>query len=172
MAVSIPQLWSLLMIIGHRPALLAILSIALLPPIVFAQPQAATAARATGPFDVKVTQQQDNTDPAIARHVIDKQFHGDLEAISKGEMLSTGGTQGTGGYVAIEIVTGKLNGRSGSFALQHTGSMIDNAFTLIVTVVPGSGTGQLAGIAGKMNINIAPGGKHSYDFDYTLPPVK
>ena len=50
--------------------------------------------------------------------------------------------------------------------------MIDNAFTLIVTVVPGSGTGQLAGIAGKMNIIIAPGGKHSYDFDYTLPQTK
>jgi len=129
-------------------------------------------ARATGPFDVKVTPQQDNTDPAIARHVLDKQFHGNLEATSKGEMLSTGGSQGTGGYVAIEIVTGKLNGRTGTFALQHTGSMIDNAFTLIVTVVPGSGTGQLAGIAGKMNIIIAPGGKHSYDFDYTLPQTK
>ena len=129
-------------------------------------------ARAAGPFDVKVTPQPDSTDPAIARHVIDKQFHGDLEATSKGEMLSTGGAQGTGGYVAIEIVTGKLGGRTGTFALQHTGSMIDNAFTLIVTVVPGSGTGQLAGLSGKMNITIAPGGKHSYDFDYTLPATK
>jgi Protein of unknown function (DUF3224) len=160
------------MIIRRRSAALAVLAIALSSIAVFARTQAATTARATGPFDVKVTQQQDDVDPAIARHVIDKQFHGDLEATSKGEMLSTGGTQGTGGYVAIEIVTGKLNGRTGSFALQHTGSMVDNAFTLIVTVVPGSGTGQLAGIAGKMNIIIAPGGKHSYDFDYTLPPAK
>jgi hypothetical protein len=128
--------------------------------------------RATGTFDVKVTQQEDNTDPLIARHVIDKQFHGDLEAASKGEMLSTGGAKGTGGYVAIEIITGKLGERTGSFALQHTGSMIDNSFTLTVTVVPGSGTGQLAGLAGKMNIIIAPGGKHSYDFEYTLPETK
>src|SRR5262245_59168318 len=129
------------MMIGRRSAALTVLSIALAPAAVFAQTQAATAARATGQFDVKVTQHKDNTDPAIARHLIDKQFHANLEATSKGEMLSTGGTQGTGGYVAIEIVTGKLNGRTGSFALQHTGSMIDNAFTLIVTVVPGSGTG-------------------------------
>jgi hypothetical protein len=160
------------MMIRRRSAALAVLAIALSSIAVFAQTQAATTARATGSFDVKVTQQQDDIDPAIARHVIDKQFHGDLEATSRGEMLSTGATQGTGGYVAIEIVTGKLNGRTGSFALQHTGSMVDNAFTLIVTVVPGSGTGQLAGVAGKMNIIIAPGGKHSYDFDYTLPPPK
>ena len=154
------------------PAALAVLSIVLFPVAVFAQSQAATTARAVGPFDVKITPQEDNTDPAIARHILDKQFHGDLEATSKGEMLSTGGAQGTGGYVAIEIVTGKLNGRSGSFALQHTGTMVDNAFTLDVSVVPGSGTAQLAGIAGKMKIIIAPGGKHSYDFDYTLPASK
>jgi hypothetical protein len=129
-------------------------------------------ARATGPFDVKVTPQDDKTDPAIARHILDKQFHGDLEATSKGEMLSTGGAKGTGGYVAIEIVTGKLGGRTGTFALQHTGSMIDNAFTLVITVVPGSGTEELAGLTGKMNIIIAPGGKHSYDFDYALPAAK
>jgi len=128
--------------------------------------------RATGTFDVKVTQQEDTTDPLIARHVLDKQFHGALEASSKGEMLSTGGAKGTGGYVAIEVITGKLGERTGSFALQHTGSMIDNSFTLTVTVVPGSGTGQLAGLTGKMNIIIAPGGKHSYDFEYTVPETK
>jgi hypothetical protein len=134
--------------------------------------EAAMTARATGPFDVKVTPQEDKTDPAIGRHVLDKQFHGDLEATSKGEMLSTGGAKGTGGYVAIEIVTGTLGGRTGTFALQHSGSMIDNAFTLIITVVPGSATGQLAGLTGKMNITIAPGGKHTYDFDYALPAAK
>jgi hypothetical protein len=131
--------------------------------------EAAATARAAGPFDVKVTQQEDKTDPLIGRYIFDKQFHGDLEATSKGEMLSSGGTKGTGGYVAIEIVTGKLGGRAGTFALQHTGSMIDNAFTLVVTVVPGSGTGELTGLTGKMNILIAAGGKHSYDFEYTLP---
>jgi hypothetical protein len=129
-------------------------------------------SRATGAFDVKVTPQEDKTDPAIARMVLDKQFHGDLEATSKGEMLAAGGAKGTGGYVAIEIVTGKLGGHTGTFALQHSGSMIDNAFTLIITVVPGSGTGELTGLTGKMNITIAPGGKHSYDFDYTLPAAK
>ena len=132
----------------------------------------ATMSRATGGFDVKVTPQEDKTDPAIARMVLDKQFHGDLEATSKGEMLAAGGAKGTGGYVAIEIVTGKLGGHTGTFALQHSGSMIDNAFTLIITVVPGSGTGELTGLTGKMNITIAPGGKHSYDFDYTLPAAK
>lgn len=166
------------MTFSHRLPAIVVLCAALLSVSTRAQTQpdvprqAATTARAAGPFDVKVTPQPDNTDPAIARHILDKQFHGDLEATSKGEMLSTGGTQGTGGYVAIEIVTGKLGGRTGTFALQHTGSMIDNAFTITITVVPGSGTGQLAGLAGKMNITIAPGGKHSYDFDYTLPATK
>jgi hypothetical protein len=123
----------------------------------------------TGPFDVKVTPQQGTSDPGISRLTIDKQFHGELDATSKGEMLANGGTQGTGGYVAMEVVTGKLGGRTGSFALQHSGTMIDNSFTLTIVVVPGSGTGQLAGLAGKMNILIAAGGKHSYDFEYTLP---
>jgi hypothetical protein len=160
------------MIARLRPALGIALCAALLSLPVYAQTHPAAASRATGSFDVKITQQDDKTDPAIARYVFDKQFHGDLEATSKGEMLSTGGAKGTGGYVAIEIVTGKLNGHAGSFAFQHTGSMIDNAFTLIVTVVPGSGTGELAGITGKMNIIIAPGGKHSYEFDYMLPAAK
>ena len=164
------------MMLRRHPVALAVLSIALTSVAVSAevQPtaQSATTGRATGSFDVKITQQQDNTDPAIARHVIDKQFHGSLEGTSKGEMLSTGGSKGTGGYVAIEIVTGTLNGRTGSFALQHIGSMVDNSFSITVEVVPGSGTGQLAGIAGKMDIHIAPDGKHTYDFEYTLPAQK
>ncbi|MDE1178540.1 MAG: DUF3224 domain-containing protein [Edaphobacter sp.] len=125
--------------------------------------------RANGPFDVKMIPQEDKTDPGIARHLLDKQFHGDLDATSKGEMLSSGGSNGTGGYVAIEVVTGNLAGRAGSFALQHSGTMKPGSFTLTIVVVPGSGTGQLAGIDGKMNISIAPGGKHSYDFEYSLP---
>jgi hypothetical protein len=122
----------------------------------------------TGPFDVKVTPQADTTVTGLSRLALDKQFHGDLEATSKGEMLASGGTQGTGGYVAMEIVTGKLAGHTGSFALQHSGTMINNSFTLSIVVVPGSGTGELAGIDGKMNIVIT-GGKHTYEFDYTLP---
>ena len=125
-------------------------------------------SRATGPFDVKVTPAGESS-PGIARLTLDKQFHGKLEAASKGEMLAGGGTKGTGGYVAMEVVTGTLDGRTGSFALQHSGTMMNNNFTLIIVVVPGSGTGELAGIDGKMNILIAADGKHSYDFEYTLP---
>jgi hypothetical protein len=158
------------MILNLRPALGVVLCAALssLP----AHTQQTPAQRATGPFDIQVSQQEDRTDPAITRYLFDKQFHGDLEATSKGEMLATGSSKGTGSYVAMEIVTGKLRGRTGTFALQHSGTMVDNAFTLIVTVVPGSGTGELAGLAGKINIIIAPGGKHSYDFEYTLPTAK
>jgi len=126
-------------------------------------------ARATGSFDVKVTPAAEST-PGIQRLTLEKQFHGALEAASKGEMLASGGAQGTGGYVAMEIVTGKLAGRSGSFALQHSGTMVNNGnYKLTVIVVPGSGTDELAGLDGTMQILIEPGGKHSYDFNYTLP---
>lgn len=126
---------------------------------------------ATGTFDVKVTPQTDDKgDPALGRMTIDKQFHGDLEGTSKGQML-TGMTEvkGSAGYVAIEKVTGTLKGRSGSFILQHTGIMNRNVPQLTITVVPDSGTGQLAGLTGKLTINIAADGKHSYEFEYTLP---
>jgi hypothetical protein len=109
---------------------------------------------------------------AIGRFALDKQFHGDLEGTSKGEMLGAGNpATGTAGYVAIEQATGALNGRHGSFALQHFGTMEDNKFDLLVKVVPGSGTGELTGIAGTMSIAIA-NGKHSWKFDYTLPARK
>jgi hypothetical protein len=99
---------------------------------------------------------------------IDKQFHGDLEAVSKGQMLAAGtAVQGSAGYVAMERVSGSLKGRSGSFVLQHSGSMTRGTPQLSVTVVPDSGTGDLAGLTGKMSIQIA-GGKHSYEFEYTL----
>jgi hypothetical protein len=130
-----------------------------------------TMNHATGTFDVKVTPQTDDKgDPALGRMTIDKQFHGDLEGTSKGQML-TGMTEvkGSAGYVAIEKVTGTLKGRSGSFILQHTGIMNRNVPQLTITVVPDSGTGQLAGLTGKLTINIAADGKHSYEFEYTLP---
>jgi len=99
---------------------------------------------------------------------IDKQFHGDLEGTSKGEMLTAGtGVKGSAGYVAIERVSGTLNGRSGTFVLQHSGTMTHGEPHLTITVVPDSGTGELAGLAGTMSILIA-GGNHSYDFEYTL----
>jgi hypothetical protein len=101
---------------------------------------------------------------------IDKQFHGDLEATSKGQMLTAAtDVKDSAGYVAIERVNGTLNGRSGTFALQHTGTMTRGEPQLVITVVPDSGTGQLVGLAGKMTITIAAGGKHSYGFEYTVP---
>ena len=129
--------------------------------------------QASGPFDVKITP----LDPAFkfdenpyTRFSIDKQFHGDLEATSKGEMLAAGSpAKGVGGYVAIERVNGSLHGRSGTFVLQHNATMQHGSYQLNVVVVPGSGTGLLAGLSGTMQIIIAPDGKHSYNFSYTLP---
>jgi hypothetical protein len=121
---------------------------------------------------VKVTPQasDDKGEGAIlGRMSIDKQFHGDLEATSKGEMLTAGtAVKGSAGYVAIEHVRGALRGRTGTFSLQHSGSMSRGAPQLTITVVPDSGTGQLVGLAGNMAIIIADG-KHSYEFEYTLP---
>ncbi len=129
-------------------------------------------SRASGAFDVKILPQPaapPSEAAGIGRMLIDKQFHGDLEAESRGEMLaaSTAST-GAAAYVALERVTGTLRGRRGSFVLAHVGTMTSDAQQLVVTVVPGSGTDELAGIAGAMAIIIA-GGKHSYEFDHTLP---
>jgi hypothetical protein len=127
---------------------------------------------ASGPFEVKVVPQTPDgifENATTGRMTIDKQFHGDLEGTSKGQMLTAmTETKGSAGYVAIERVTGTLKGLSGSFALQHTGTMNRGVPQLSVTVVPDSGTGQLVGLTGKMTIDIV-NGKHSYDFEYTLP---
>ena len=130
--------------------------------------------RATGTFDVKVTPQpsDDKGDGAVGRMTLDKQFHGDLEGTSKGEMLTAmTAVKGSAGYVAIERVTGTLRGRKGTFALQHTGLMTRGTPSLTITVVPDSGTDQLAGLGGTMAIVIAADGKHSYELDYTLADV-
>jgi uncharacterized protein DUF3224 len=123
---------------------------------------------ASGIFQVKLSPQVTDGDARLGRLSIEKQFLGDLEATSEGEML-TGGTavKGSAGYVAIELVTGKLHGRNGSFILQHTGTMDRGRPSLSVTVVPDSGTDELVGLTGKMAINIADC-KHSYEFEYTL----
>lgn len=126
-------------------------------------------ARASGTFDVTLTPlATDAGDDAPGRMSLDKRFHGDLEGTSKGEMLTAGTeVEGSAGYVAIERVTGTLHGRSGTFVLQHSGTLTRGAPQLSITVVPDSGTGELVGLAGTMAIEIA-GGKHSYDFEYTL----
>ncbi len=132
----------------------------------------ATTKHASGPFDVKMTPlplADTAADATLSRMALDKHFHGDLEATSKGEMLSAGApAKGFAGYVAIEHVTGTLHSRSGSFSLQHSGTLTNGAPQLTITVVPSSGTGQLAGLTGSMTItNVA--GKHSYDLAYQLP---
>jgi hypothetical protein len=128
--------------------------------------------RANGTFEVKLQAEshEDKADASsLGRMSIDKHFHGDLEGASTGEMLTAmTGVKGSAGYVAIERVSGTLQGRKGSFILQHSGTMTRGTPQLSVTVVPDSGTGQLTGLAGKMTIKISAG-KHSYDFEYTLP---
>jgi hypothetical protein len=120
---------------------------------------------ATGTFEVKLTPQPPEEQAAtVGRMVLDKQFYGDLEAVSKGQMLAVGtGVEGSAGYVAMEQISGTLDSRSGTFALMHTGIMTRGEPQLSVTVVPDSGTGQLEGLSGRMMIENADG-KHSYSF--------
>jgi hypothetical protein len=108
--------------------------------------------RASGTFEVKLSPQVDGEEggAGLGRMLIDKRFVGDLEATSKGQMLAArGGVEGSAGYVALEQVTGALQGRAGSFVLQHTATMTRGAAELSVTVVPDSGTGELEGLAGR-----------------------
>jgi hypothetical protein len=129
--------------------------------------------QAKGTFEVKLNPQVDEKvgDPTIGRLSIDKQFQGDLEGISKGQMLAAStDVKGSAGYVAMERVNGTLKGQSGTFALQHSGTMTRGASQLTITVVPDSGTSELLGLEGKMTISIVKG-KHFYEFDYTLSPV-
>lgn len=127
--------------------------------------------RAKGTFEVKLSPQPPDgeaADSAIGRMLIDKQFRGDLEGTSRGQMLAVRtAVEGSAGYVAMEQVAGVLGGRRGTFVLQHSGTLARGAQQLSVTVVPDSGTGDLAGLAGRMEIKI-DGGKHSYEFEYTL----
>jgi hypothetical protein len=127
--------------------------------------------RAGGTFEVKLSPQApDEGEPGggIGRMLIDKRFAGDLEGTSKGQMLAAmTGVEGSAGYVAMEQVTGTLAGRGGTFVLQHSGTMTRGAPQLTVSVVPDSGTGELEGLTGRMQI-IVEEGRHSYVFDYTL----
>lgn len=128
---------------------------------------------AQGPFDVKVLPQPADEKvghPQVARMALDKKFHGDLDAVSLGQMLAfMGDAKDSGSYVAVERVDGTLGGKKGTFALHHLGIMDKGAQDLTIGVVPGSATGELAGLTGSMKILIAPGGAHSYEFDYALP---
>jgi hypothetical protein len=124
--------------------------------------------RATGTFEVKMEPVAGES--KFPRLKGEKQFHGDLEGTSQSEMMSVNGTvEGSAGYVAIELVTASLLGRKGSFALVHSGTMRRGGeFNMIIRVVPDSGTEQLAGLTGTLEI-IIQGKKHLYNFDYDLP---
>lgn len=126
--------------------------------------------KATGTFDVKITPQASDLAPEgpnLGRMSIDKQYHGDLEGPAKGEMITAAGiaVKESAAYSAVERVSGTLHGKKGSFALQHTGIMTRGTPSLTVTVVPDSGTGELTGLTGTMDI-IIEGKQHSYVLDY------
>ncbi len=129
--------------------------------------------QAKGTFEVNMLPETaDAKGPeGVARHSIEKVFHGGIDGTSRVTMLSamSASVKGSGVYVAIERVTGAVDGRKGSFVLHHTGLMDHGAPSLTVGVVPDSGTEALTGIAGTLKIDIAKDGTHSYTFDYTLP---
>ena len=129
---------------------------------------------AIGTFDVQMTPvKPDETSPAVpARMLLEKQFQGELKGNSKGQMLTAmTAVEGSAGYVAIEEVTGEINGRFGTFILQHTGIMGHGEQQLSIVVVPDSATGELAGLSGTMSISINEAGNHTYELTFTLPNV-
>ena len=124
--------------------------------------------RITGTFDVALSP-LDIDGEMMGRMRIDKRFHGPLTATSLGQMLSAGTlVKGSAAYVALERVSGTLDGKSGTFVLHHTGVMNRGEGTLLIAVVPDSGTDSFAGIVGTMTITIE-NKRHGYSFDYTLP---
>ncbi|MDQ3697811.1 MAG: DUF3224 domain-containing protein [Gemmatimonadota bacterium] len=127
-------------------------------------------SRALGTFEVAVLPlAADSADTGgFDRLSLDKQFSGDLKGTSRGQMVAANtAVEGSGAYVALERVSGVLNGRTGSFILQHNGTMGHGVYEMRITVVPDSGTGELTGLTGTMNI-IVEGGKHSYEFESTI----
>jgi|SRR5271155_680197 hypothetical protein len=138
--------------------------------LAIAQPKETSMTHhARGAFTVKIQPLTPGPAEGISRFSIDKEIHGDLEATTKGEMLSAGDPKsGAAGYVAIEVVSGTLAGKHGTFALQQMATMDQNGRKLSVVVVPGSGTGELKGISGTFDIQMA-NGQHSYDLEYQLP---
>ena len=123
---------------------------------------------ANGTFTVKIQPLTPAPAEGISRFSIDKEIRGDLEATTKGEMFSAGDVKsGVAGYVAIEVVTGTLAGKRGTFALQHSATMDQSGRKMTVIIIPGSGTGELKGISGTFDIQIA-NGQHTYDLEYKL----
>jgi hypothetical protein len=169
---------------GHRAVAVGLLAWALgplcaaraeAPAQETAKARSSMAKHVSGTFDVKLVPQgaDDKAEGAtLGRLSIDKHYHGSLEATGQGQMLTAvTDVKGSAGYVAIERVTGSLDGRTGSFVLQHSGTMsAAGGPQLSITVVPDSGAGQLRGLVGKLSVRIVDG-QHFYDFEYTLPDM-
>ena len=129
--------------------------------------------RATGTFEVKVEPipgESEGDRPSFPRFTLDKQYQGDLEGPSHGEMMTVNGTvEGSAAAVAIEHFSGSLHGKKGSFALVHSATMKRGGeYAMIIRVVPDSGTEQLSGLTGTLEI-VIEGDKHLYNFDFSLP---
>ena len=103
---------------------------------------------------------------SLNRNVVRKEFSGDVVGVSEAQMIAAfTGTPGSAGYVAIERFEGTVDGKSGSFVLQHSGVMNRGDAQLTVVIVPDSGAGELAGISGTLEIDNNEG-QHSYVLDY------
>lgn len=127
---------------------------------------------ARGSFSVEVTPQAPDNPAAqgsgLSRLSLQKQFQGDLEGTGQGEMLGAGDGKTSGGYVALEKITGSLGGRKGSFVMIHRALMVGGVpQEWTIDVIPESGTDELKGLSGSFKITIADG-KHNYEFAYTL----
>jgi Protein of unknown function (DUF3224) len=158
---------------AHAACLCLALAVSLTTAVIAAPPaQEKTMHLAKGEFDVLVTPRELDgavPDETFSRFALTKQLRGDLVATGAGQMLAAGGPQsGAGAYVAIERLTGTLGGKTGSFALQHRGTMDATGMEMLITVVPESGTGELVGIRGTFRI-LFDGPKHLYEFEYELP---
>jgi Protein of unknown function (DUF3224) len=124
---------------------------------------------ARGTFDIDLKPGPTELGGAAGRFDFTKTFHGDLAGEGAGIMLSAGDPgQGSAGYVALETVSGQLGGRTGGFALQQFGTVLDGAQALTYEVVPGSGHGELAGITGTFALTVDDDGTHRYELDYRL----
>ncbi|MEO7060256.1 MAG: DUF3224 domain-containing protein [Lapillicoccus sp.] len=125
---------------------------------------------ATGTFTIDLRPADGPTEPeGLGRFELDKEFHGQLVGASRGVMLSAGDpSTGSAGYVVVEIVTGRIGTLQGRFALQHHGTMVEGVATLSIAVVPGSGSGDFAGISGEFVLTVDDDGTHHYDLDYAL----
>jgi hypothetical protein len=154
----------------HHVVLVApCLVVALAAAVIAREPDAMTTRRASGSFTVKMRPPEANATGEFVLLRLDKQFEGGLKGASVVEMLaSNGGDQPSGGYVALERFTGTLDGKSGAFILQHSGTMAPGKMHIDVQVTPGSGSGDLAGIEGRLILRVE-GKQHFYDLDYTLP---